>query len=915
MTPKPPYAPTKLPGGVARLIQVWEDLRVRNTDGYLPGIGGILANIKQHGSVAVCRGTTCTPFSATVIGVAFDPTYPRDDWPNWQNEITMPSKAKGDPYVPMFNGGKDPMLPFNVFYVAHNSNGGAVKSVLDRNLGVEVDSRQMRRGDLVEINWWNGGGHGVFCWDVHLNAAGEVDCIQIIGSNGPSPGVSIHGCKGKPWLEGTNAKDKRGTGDYKKAKDKIFVDDDAVVQQGGWYGLPGVTAIDLDSFRVRPAHVLLSKQKANWGYTIKSVRCARFHYDEAPPAPQCMKDPNAPPPPKTPPGHVDGPTTRLRGKNIAGDPIVLQQTRPKPVQQDQAKPTPWQLEVEQAMQQFFTVGWITTDPGKPDGINDAKTQAAVKDYQDKLHLQVDGIAGNETRTSLRLQLPASHRQHEVQEQLARLFRGKQIGSDPGPATGIHNAATKAAVQEFQGLVGLDASGLPDAETQVKLREFLAQKAPTTEQPGLEPTVQHLYWVGNSVVPGGTATLRLHCRDLLLGQACPIELQDEASGVKVAAPLPILVFGETAEAAVPVPPQFGANAKLRARVVANIGGDGTLETVTAAPLYVRGLAATEPADWRAYIRKGELPAAVVEAIARNRARYPRKTMQAARGGPNNSYQGPHKFDYKPTAAHTRWAKDYFAKKVEQAPPAQRNAARAFVVMLNAEGRPASLQTYDNQIVTWGVGLGAKGDGVHAFEQLNKDAAMKHLLDDLGIQYFGRDYHIVDLRSRTVVSSAVGKKGDDNRHIVALEAWRQQPDLLSAIIGMSEDPATREAVAESQYAVYLANSASWPGQDKVFTLALYFMIAHMFHWMPAIAKYGFDVGREFEAIGGGTPSLDTDAKLAPRIARAFAAKAQSWFAKRPAVAADIRTRTRTRLWKKLREDGKAEGLVLGELTYDD
>ncbi len=128
---------------------------------------------------------------------------------------------------------------------------------------------------------------------------------------------------------------------------------------------------------------------------------------------------------------------------------------------------------------------------------------------------------------------------------------------------------------------------------------------------------------------------------------------------------------------------------------------------------------------------------------------------------------------------------------------------------------------------------------------------------------------------MVSSSPGRKGDDNRHIVALKAWRDQPDLLSAIIGISEDPATREAVAESQYAVYLSNSTGWPGQDKVFTGALFFMIVHLHHWMPAIAKFGFNVEDLFQAIGGGTPSVETDKQLAPRVARKFVSYAKTYF----------------------------------------
>src|SRR5687767_5057816 len=104
--PKPPYAETKLPGGPARIIEICEDLRSRNTDGYLPRIGGVLAQIEKFSKAKA--GTTCSPFTGTVIGVAFDPKYPRDD-------------LGGDPYVPMFNGGKDPLLPFYSFYGKHNA--------------------------------------------------------------------------------------------------------------------------------------------------------------------------------------------------------------------------------------------------------------------------------------------------------------------------------------------------------------------------------------------------------------------------------------------------------------------------------------------------------------------------------------------------------------------------------------------------------------------------------------------------------------------------------------------------------------------------------------------------------------------------------------------------------------------------
>ncbi len=911
--PKLDYAPTKIPGGLPKLLAVWEHLRARNKDGYMAGVGAIIANVKDHRSLRVCHATTCTPFTATAIAVALDPGFPRKDWPDEASQVQMSQNAVGDPYVPMVNGGKDPMKSYADFHIWHNENDQAVASLLGYNLATKVEPQDMRRGDIVEINWWKGLGHGVFCWDVHLDANGKVDCFQILGANGPPSGVTIWGCNGKPWLKGSNAVGKLGTGSLEKLRDKVFVDEDEVVKQGVWLMVPKAAKPDLSTFRVRPNLILRSEPNYNQGVSVNTLRCARLHYDGAPPAPFCMK--NGPAAPPTPPGHVDAPTTKVRGEGVKSNPDAVLKVTPKPVEQEKDKPTAWQLEVEQAMQVFFKAQWITTDPGTPDGINDAKTQAAVKDFQGRFKCAVDGIAGSETRKALRRQRPACLRQREVQEQLASLFRGKKLKADPGPANGVNGDATKAAVKEFQELVGLEPTGIPDADTQAKLTEFLAGGQATTTQPGPEPQVKHLYWLGNSVEPGGAARLRLTHRDLIVGQRCPIELRDEVSDKKVTSTAAFVLEATTAEVDVPMPAEFGPGARVHATVTANIADDGEMETTTAAPLYVRGSGALETADWRPYIGKGEVPQAILDAVRRNRARHALRMFTAARGGPNNAYEGPYKWDYKPPADHNKWAKAYFQKKIDAATQATRNPARAFMVMLNAEGRPASMQTYDGQIVTWGVGLGGKGDGVHVFTHLNRDPAMQRMLDDLGINYFDYNYHVVDLRTRKVVSSAAGRPGDDERHIPALEAWRQQHDLLSAIIGISEDPATREAVAEAQYAVYLSNSTSWPGQDKVFTLALYFMITHLFHWVPACAKYGFNVQKIFQAIGGGTPSTATDKQLAVRVARAFVARAKIHFVKFPGIYADLRTRTKTKVWAKLRDDGKAEGFDPGELTYED
>src|SRR6267154_673422 len=179
----------------------------------------------------------------------------------------------------------------------------------------EVPKTEMRRGDLVEITWNpDGGGHGVFCWDVHLDDRGEVDCFQILGSNGPRPGVSIYGCSGERWLTGHNAKLKSEVkeievhgkkkpvtiwsyaehGDYKKAENKhgkIFVDEPEIVASGVWLALPGVSKINAKTFRVTPGPIFYSDPKK---FSVRNVRCARFHYADKPPQPYCMKDGSTP---------------------------------------------------------------------------------------------------------------------------------------------------------------------------------------------------------------------------------------------------------------------------------------------------------------------------------------------------------------------------------------------------------------------------------------------------------------------------------------------------------------------------------------------------------------------------------------------------------------------------------------------
>ncbi|HEX3345723.1 MAG TPA: hypothetical protein VHS09_14165, partial [Polyangiaceae bacterium] len=370
--------------------------------------------------------------------------------------------------------------------------------------------------------------------------------------------------------------------------------------------------------------------------------------------------------------------------------------------------------------------------------------------------------------------------------------------------------------------------------------------------------------------------------------------------------------------VDVPIPFGAGASVQAKVVTQSAG----EIFTIAALHVgRG---TETADWRPYIGQDSVPDEIIAAITRNRARWPAKKISPVTKG---KYAGPKHYNYGPPASHGNWARDYVkTEKVDQASGlADKHIAQVFVEMMKdekgSEGQPASFQTYDNQIITWGVGFGGMGDGIHIFDELNTDPKMQRLLDDLGVNYFAGAYQVVDVTQKKVVSSTeitAVKKGKkrhvDWDHAPPLNAWRDQMDLMSAIISISEDPAYRVQILEAQWRVYIKNSSTWSGQDKIFSLALYYLITHSQHWLPAFAVRGFFVNREFDAVGGGTPSIETDEKVAQRLLNSFLAAAKSaWSVSRPKTWAEVHRRVNDDLWTRFRADAKKEGFDPGDFVY--
>jgi hypothetical protein len=291
--------PTLPTGGLERMIQIWEASRDTNSGGYG---GSVLQHISGWGTPSLQHTTSCSPFTATCIGMMFDPSGATDDETQ---------------YAPVINNGTSTLaLPVD-FYMLHNGfyfqvdsdvpNSAAIiaarKQKFDShgwpqcddsalstvffNLGYAIDIRDVRRGDLIGIDWASGHGHAAFVWDVHTDEDNAVDCLQFLSANGYAangyhgPGVSVSAPNdAAAFID-------HADGQFTK-KFQLFVDNDLYLTDAWWYCLPGVTRNDvkLDTFRSPnpPANHIVDKPN-NGGNAMAKVRAVRFWGFAPPDAP------------------------------------------------------------------------------------------------------------------------------------------------------------------------------------------------------------------------------------------------------------------------------------------------------------------------------------------------------------------------------------------------------------------------------------------------------------------------------------------------------------------------------------------------------------------------------------------------------------------------------------------------------
>src|SRR6185503_19385277 len=541
--------PTVPTGGIARMTRLWEACRDVNAGGYG---SGVIQSIRGWGKPSASQVTSCSPFTATVIGMMFD-----------ARDIADPTAV----YEPKYDKGQT-ALP-SAFYAMHNGfyfSKGAVgdarrkqfkdhswklcddsaRSLVFWNLGYQIDPRDMRRGDLVAIDWANKGGHATFCWDVHLDDKGAVDWFLYLSSNGYAKagggyhgvGVSVGSKQPGLWVGGS-------PGSYKKTR-PMFADHKDHTEHGSWLCLPGIDRknVKRDTFKdVSPSLKNLVDASAG-GHAVASLRVVRFWGFAPPDSPHGdvlgdkagLAQSLAKKPPEAPNAMGQSTPSEGRIENVRAEPVPrshpepVKAVPPAPAKQKPAQVVSHQHFVESALAELHAAGWIDKSPGKPDSVADPETKDAIKDFQTKLDVKpIDGIAGPITRRALR-------------QALVDLHAGKRN---------------------------------PNARR-------------TT------PVIDRFYWVTNRVDPGGVSCLAVQGQHLDLVDAFEIELADQ-TGRAHKLPVPMVVVAGRGIQAIAIPAAYAAGSVLTARLRGTAAG-AKIDRSSDVPLYIGKVATPGEHDW-------------------------------------------------------------------------------------------------------------------------------------------------------------------------------------------------------------------------------------------------------------------------------------------------------------------------------
>jgi hypothetical protein len=255
---------------------------------------------------------------------------------------------------------------------------------------------------------------------------------------------------------------------------------------------------------------------------------------------------------------------------------------------------------------------------------------------------------------------------------------------------------------------------------------------------------------------------------------------------------------------------------------------------------------------------DVSATIVESITQIRAEVPSE--------PNlKPYGKGHVYFALEDKAHRAWLNEYFEAKMAAANTADKRKIRAFAAFQTREGTTASINTYDNQIVTWGTGWGGLGWLGSVMTRALTNSTVRLTLESAGVRYRkSNTYDIVDLGTKRVIT---GKQE-------ALEVMRASLPLLNLLIKLARAPETREAIADAQLGTFFISAGDVSKADAVASQALFNMISHLKHWAPGYATGCLEWA--VPQVADQPVSTERDKQLARLVGRYFYGKARgkSW-----------------------------------------
>jgi len=399
-----------------RVIWSWEKLRETNTAGYRTSAGGgpwvaevnwkeKAAKLSKSGGPSAGKGTACSPFTCNAIGLIFAAENAAPFTPKHSNGegISQVLWWAGNGNLHKWGAKYQKSMGLVLKNASNGGDDGWPRAAIFFNLAYAIDPTEMRKGDLVKIEWIpkvdpttgkkTYGGHAVYCWDVHLDNQGKVDAFQYISANGAmanggnGAGISVGGVFGYYSKNKFLERVKKDPPQWKVLKTPLFVDDDEYVSQGAWVTWrKDVHNINLQDGRMR------AKPRQKHPVACEAVAAARFH-GVRPPESYAMGGN----PVTQPTQVVNVSPAQVNKAELEKDPKAVLTKNEKPAKQETNAATTGQEALERRLKDLYELGEIDKDPGQPDAVNDPATQAAVKAFQGKHGLKADGNATAATK--------------------------------------------------------------------------------------------------------------------------------------------------------------------------------------------------------------------------------------------------------------------------------------------------------------------------------------------------------------------------------------------------------------------------------------------------------------------------------------------------------------------------------------